>query len=69
MSPVTVRDIERAVATGSRLSGPRSGTACGLLAGDPDAQVTGSSSHSTRLEAIERRVGGANVLVTHHPPS
>ena len=69
MSPVRVGDIERAIAKRFPLERAEEWDRCGLLAGDPDALVTGVSlALDPTTSAIAATVGaGANVLVTHHP--
>ena len=69
MSPVTVRDIEHAVANRFPLERAEEWDRCGLLAGDPDARVSGVVlALDPTVEVIERAFGlGANVVVTHHP--
>jgi len=69
MSAVRVSDVERAISTRFPLVRAEEWDRCGLLAGDPDADVTGVAlALDPSLEAIEYAVSiGANVLVTHHP--
>lgn len=69
MSPVTVRDIELALARRFPTERAESWDHVGLLAGDPSATVTGVTlALDPTLSAIESaRAVGANVLVTHHP--
>jgi dinuclear metal center YbgI/SA1388 family protein len=69
MSRVTVGDIERAVAARFPTEWAEEWDRVGLLAGDPEREVTGVvlALDPTRA-AIARAVElGANVLVTHHP--
>lgn len=69
MSAVRVGDVERAVARRFPLERAEDWDRCGLLAGDPDALVTGVVlALDPTMAAIEQAVAhGANVLVTHHP--
>lgn len=69
MSTLKVADIERALARRFPLEHAEGWDRCGLLAGDPDAVVTGVVlALDPTPEVIERCVElGANVLVTHHP--
>jgi dinuclear metal center YbgI/SA1388 family protein len=69
MSPVRVSDIERAIASRFPLERAEEWDRCGLLAGDPDAEVTGvvlalDPTPGVISAAVSR---GANVVVTHHP--
>lgn len=69
MSMVTVGDIDRAIAKRFPHEWAEDWDRVGLLAGDPEREVTGVvlSLDPTR-EAITRASElGANVLVTHHP--
>ncbi len=69
MSPVRVSDIERAIAMRFPLERAEDWDRCGLLAGDPDALVTGVVlALDPTVAAVQATVArGANVLVTHHP--
>jgi len=69
MSPVRVSDIERAIAKRFPVERAEEWDRCGLLAGDPDAVVSGVTlaldpTPSAIASAAE---AGSNVLVTHHP--
>jgi dinuclear metal center YbgI/SA1388 family protein len=69
MRNVTVGDVERAIARRFPLEWAEDWDRCGLLAGDPERDVTGVvlALDPTR-EAIRATADrGANVLVTHHP--
>lgn len=69
MSPIRVGDIERAIASRFPLDRAEEWDRCGLLAGDPNSQVSGVvlslDPTPTAIRAAAAR--GANVLVTHHP--
>ena len=69
MSPVTVRDIELALARRFPTERAESWDRVGLLAGDPSALVTGVTlALDPTPSAIESALAaGSNVLVTHHP--
>jgi putative NIF3 family GTP cyclohydrolase 1 type 2 len=66
---VRVSDIERAVARAFPPERAEDWDRVGLLAGDPDTEVTGVAlALDPSVAAIEASVAvGANVLVTHHP--
>jgi putative NIF3 family GTP cyclohydrolase 1 type 2 len=66
---VRVSDIDRAIASEFPLERAEDWDRCGLLAGDPDALVTGVAlALDPTREAVAATVAaGANVLVTHHP--
>lgn len=67
--PVSVRDIERAIAHAYPPERAEEWDRVGLLAGDPQASVTGVVlALDPTPDAVEHAVAlGANVLVTHHP--
>ncbi len=69
MSPLRVSDIERAIAVRFPVERAEEWDRCGLLAGDPDAPVTGVvlALDPTRGAISAAADRGANVLVTHHP--
>lgn len=69
MSPVIVSDIEHAIAKRFPPERAEAWDRVGLLAGDPQAVVTGVALalDSTREAIAEAARLGANVLVTHHP--
>ncbi len=69
MSEIRVRTIETAIARRFPLERAESWDRVGLLAGDPDALVTGVvvALDPTRAAIREAAGRGANVLVTHHP--
>lgn len=69
MSPITVGDVERAVARAFPPEWAEDWDRGGLLAGDPQREVTGVVlALDPTLEAIGRaRDVGANVVLTHHP--
>lgn len=69
MSALTVADIERAIARRFPPERAESWDRVGLLAGDPQVEVTGVAlALDPTREAITATASrGANVLVTHHP--
>lgn len=69
MSQVRVRDIEQAIDQRFPTQRAEEWDRVGLLAGDPDAFVTGVSlALDPTVGSVNRAVeSGANVLVTHHP--
>ncbi len=69
MSAVRVADIERAIASAFPLERAEQWDRNGLLAGDPQAEVTGVmlALDPTLTAVSEAALAGANVLVTHHP--
>jgi dinuclear metal center YbgI/SA1388 family protein len=69
MTRVLVGDIDRAIAKRFPLEWAEEWDRVGLLAGDPDREVTGVVlALDVTREAIAEAVRvGANVLVTHHP--
>lgn len=69
MRPVFVRDIERAVAAALPVERAEAWDRVGLLAGDPEAVVTGVTlALDPTVDALHAAADmGANVLVTHHP--
>jgi putative NIF3 family GTP cyclohydrolase 1 type 2 len=69
MSPVTVGDLERAVAKAFPPEWAEDWDRVGLLAGDPDRVVTGVtlSLDPTRSAVRAAVEAGNNVLLTHHP--
>ncbi len=69
MRPVTVRDIEQAVAKRFPLERAEEWDRCGLLVGDPDGRVSGVVlALDPTVEVVEEALAlGANVVVTHHP--
>lgn len=69
MSGVRVGDIERAIAVRFPVERAEEWDRNGLLAGDPEAPVTGVAlALDPTIAAIDHAVElGANVLVTHHP--
>ena len=69
MKPVTVGQIERAIATALPPEWSEEWDRGGLLAGDPEREVTGVALalDPTRAAIAQAAHRGANVLVTHHP--
>ena len=69
MSHVTVADIERVLASRFPLERAESWDRCGLLVGDPEAEVTGVVlALDVSLDVLQRAADSdANVVVTHHP--
>jgi len=69
MIQVRVGDIERAVARDFPVEWAEEWDRVGLLAGDPDAEVTGVvlALDPTRAAIASAASLGANVVVTHHP--
>lgn len=69
MSPVIISDIERAIAARFPTEWAEDWDRVGLLAGDPDREVTGVvlALDPTRHAIVRAAELGANVLVTHHP--
>ncbi|HEY5541131.1 MAG TPA: Nif3-like dinuclear metal center hexameric protein [Coriobacteriia bacterium] len=69
MSRVTVADIERAVAAAFPPEWAEAWDRVGLLAGDPQRQVTGVTLalDPTRSAIASAVASGDNVLLTHHP--
>ena len=69
MTRVTVRDLDRALAAAFPHEWAEEWDRVGLLAGDPDAAVTGVlvALDPTREAVAHARRIGANVLITHHP--
>lgn len=69
MSAVRVSDIERAIASRFPLQHAEEWDRVGLLAGDPDATVTGVvlALDPTRAVVAHAVAHSANVVVTHHP--
>lgn len=69
MSAVRVGDIERAISSRFPLQWAEDWDRCGLLAGDPEREVTGVvlALDPTRAAIAKAVELGANVLVTHHP--
>lgn len=66
---VSVGDIERAVARRFPVQRAEGWDRAGLLAGDPEREVTGVvfALDATRAAIAAAAERGANVLVTHHP--
>jgi putative NIF3 family GTP cyclohydrolase 1 type 2 len=69
MTRVLIGDIDRAIAKRFPLEWAEEWDRVGLLAGDPDREVTGVvlALDPTREAIAEAARLGANVLVTHHP--
>ncbi len=69
MSVVRVTDVERAIANRFPLERAEEWDRCGLLAGDPQAQVTGVVlALDPTIAVVDAAIArGANVVVTHHP--
>lgn len=69
MSGLTVRGVERAVAAAFPTEWAEDWDRVGLLAGDPEVQVTGITlALDPTISAVKAAVAaGDNVLLTHHP--
>jgi putative NIF3 family GTP cyclohydrolase 1 type 2 len=69
VSRVTVGDVERAIAKRFPTEWAEEWDRVGLLAGDPDREVTGVvlALDPTRAAIAHAAGVGANVVVTHHP--